>query len=272
MVISAHLFTTAWKLLLEELAEITGFGFQGSPRFDPKQRFSEPKDILHICSYLIFLEDQALEDSLKRDGKRIVRLAHSSVKDYLVSESKQGGLATGLSFQEVDANLSLAEDCLAYLLQFDALEILPTQIFDEYPLAAYAARYWTRHVFETDSGECSALIMELFLTQRHGFLNWIRFFDPDFPEREPNLTRGSDTVAAPLYYASLAGFLGSAILLIEKGADVDAQGGKHGNALQAASYGGHDRVVRTLLYHGAYNNTRGGFFWDRCTGGVIWRS
>jgi Ankyrin repeats (many copies) len=36
-------------------------------------------------------------------------------------------------------------------------------------------------------------------------------------------------------------------LLLEKGADVNAQGGKHGSALQAAALRGHDTTVRLLL-------------------------
>jgi hypothetical protein len=36
-----------------------------------------------------------------------------------------------------------------------------------------------------------------------------------------------------------------------KGAEVNAQGGKYGNALQAASVGGHKAVVRLLLEEGA---------------------
>ena len=40
-------------------------------------------------------------------------------------------------------------------------------------------------------------------------------------------------------------------LLLEKGADVNAQGGQYGNALQAASYRGHEAVVRLLLKSGA---------------------
>jgi hypothetical protein len=35
-------------------------------------------------------------------------------------------------------------------------------------------------------------------------------------------------------------------LLHEKNADVNAQGGEYGNALQAPSYGGHDQVVNLL--------------------------
>ncbi len=40
-------------------------------------------------------------------------------------------------------------------------------------------------------------------------------------------------------------------MLLDKGADINAQGGEYGNALQAASYGGHDQVVQMLLDKGA---------------------
>ena len=47
-------------------------------------------------------------------------------------------------------------------------------------------------------------------------------------------------------------------MLLDKGADVNAQGGLYGNALQAASYGGYDRVVQILLDKGADVNAQGG--------------
>ncbi|KZP27544.1 hypothetical protein FIBSPDRAFT_730607, partial [Athelia psychrophila] len=47
-------------------------------------------------------------------------------------------------------------------------------------------------------------------------------------------------------------------LLLEKGADVNAPGGYYGNALQAASEGGHDVIVRLLLEKGANVNAQGG--------------
>ena len=40
-------------------------------------------------------------------------------------------------------------------------------------------------------------------------------------------------------------------LLLEKGADVNASGGRYGTALQAASIKGHDRIVQLLLGAGA---------------------
>ena len=55
----------------------------------------------------------------------------------------------------------------------------------------------------------------------------------------------------PLYYASCAGLREISEWLLEKDTDVNAQGGHYGSALQAASYGGHEAVVRLLLDKGA---------------------
>jgi ankyrin repeat protein len=47
-------------------------------------------------------------------------------------------------------------------------------------------------------------------------------------------------------------------LLVNKGADVNAQGGNLGNALQAASYRGDEAVVKMLLNKGANVNAESG--------------
>ena len=45
---------------------------------------------------------------------------------------------------------------------------------------------------------------------------------------------------------------------LNEGAEVNAQGGPYGNALQAASAGGHEKVVQMLLKRGAKVNAQGG--------------
>ncbi|KAJ7718038.1 ankyrin repeat domain-containing protein [Mycena olivaceomarginata] len=47
-------------------------------------------------------------------------------------------------------------------------------------------------------------------------------------------------------------------LLLSKGADVNAQGGRYGNALQAAVSQGHDKIVQVLVDKGEDVNTQGG--------------
>jgi ankyrin repeat protein len=49
-------------------------------------------------------------------------------------------------------------------------------------------------------------------------------------------------------------------LLLDKGANVNAQGGYYGNTLQAASKGGHETVVQLLLDKGADVNAQGGVY------------
>jgi ankyrin repeat protein len=49
-------------------------------------------------------------------------------------------------------------------------------------------------------------------------------------------------------------------MLMDAGADVNAQGGTFGNALQAASYRGQDKVMQMLMDAGADVNAQGGTF------------
>ena len=49
-------------------------------------------------------------------------------------------------------------------------------------------------------------------------------------------------------------------MLLNAGADVNAQGGGYGNALQAASLGGHEQMVNLLPDKGADIYAQGGYF------------
>jgi hypothetical protein len=47
---------------------------------------------------------------------------------------------------------------------------------------------------------------------------------------------------------------------VSKGADVNAQGGFYGNALQAASSGGHERIIELLVRKDADSKAQGGVY------------
>ena len=79
-------------------------------------------------------------------------------------------------------------------------------------------------------------------------------YDPDQPYRSSVVI----TFPPPLYYSSLLGLADVTEWLLKTGADVNAEGGKYGNALQAASYGGNEVMVRLLLEKGANVNAEGG--------------
>jgi hypothetical protein len=245
---------------IKEIVEVLAVDVEDSPRFDAERRFPEPRDILAICSSLITISTETTEGSQSKITEMEVRLAHFSVKEYLVSERIQRGKAARYSIREIHANVSIAEICLAYLLQFDNPDSLTSQTIKEYPLARYAAEYWTQHARVAGENEnmLHRLITELFMSKKDAHVNCIRLFDPEKAWEGPDITKSSKSVAPPLYYASLTGLIEAVRLLLESGADVNARGGDDGSALQAASAGGHDQIVQRLLESGADVNARGG--------------
>jgi len=73
-----------------------------------------------------------------------VKLAHLSVKEYLLSKSCQDG-PSSFGISETSSHSFISQTCLAYLLQFDKPDCLSSSTIEEFPLALYAAQYWTFH-------------------------------------------------------------------------------------------------------------------------------
>ncbi|KAK4118022.1 ankyrin, partial [Parathielavia appendiculata] len=73
-------------------------------------------------------------------------------------------------------------------------------------------------------------------------------------DRTQDAIQNDETLQA----ASFGGHKEIVRMLLEKGADVNAQAGFYGHALQAASFEGHKEIVRMLLDKGADVNAQGG--------------
>lgn len=160
--------------------------------------------------------------------------------------------------EEIAARASIAEVCLAYSLELD--EDLPAKaIRQDFPLAQYSAQYWAGYAQAAES--CSETVRTLaieFFSCKSSYTTCYRLCNPDRPwEVEPNEYR---VLEPPLYYASHAGLASPVRVLLDKGADVNAQDGYYGNALQAASSKGHEEVVQMLLDKGADVNAQGGYY------------
>ena len=184
-----------------------------------------------------------------------------SVKDYLLSQHQVG--ATAFSINEKLSHSLIAQTCLAYLLQFDDLDMLNGNTVGNFPLAKYAAKYWISHLRsvgnEWDDIQ-QKLVMTLFQPQHNArFISWLRLWDIEHPLK---LNQWDLIKVEPsaIYYAAYAGLPSVVWALIENGEDVNAQGGKYGNALQAASFGGHEATVNVLLVKGADVNAQGGIY------------
>ena len=130
----------------------------------------------------------------------------------------------------------------------------------------------------------SKLMMKLLTPDNPAFANWVKIYDQ----------WSASKCLPPLYYTCKAGLIkvtlgllkngvdvytqmagnGEHILqvalccgqeaiakiLIENGANVNAQGGEYGDALQAASSYGHETIAKLLLEKGADVNARGGHY------------
>ncbi|KAK4232828.1 putative vegetative incompatibility protein, partial [Achaetomium macrosporum] len=222
-------------LTIQEAVDAIAIRLDADRQFDPKYKLPCPNEITRFCSSLVSLVT-------RRSGEETVtelELAHFSVKEYLMSNNTPEPFRCGLS--EPDARSCITRCCLAYLSCLRTEEPID-KVRAQFPLARYSAQYWMDHAkpAETLDGVTETIIC--FFQDCTTYAIWTRLFDPE---------RRCDEHPDPLYFASLKGLHASVRILIENGADVNAQGGVYGNALQAASSEGHKHIVQMLLEKGA---------------------
>ena len=188
----------------------------------------------------------------------VIKLSHFSVKEYLVSTRVE----EYFSIDEKTSHSMISKFSITYLLQFDDDSAPLTEaMLDSMPLAGYAAEHWIDHA--TSGGMVSTvlqLILCLFTSESAPLKNWVRIYNIDEwgEERYQNLSMAE--VCSALYYSSLAGMEEVSDHLLRKGENANAEGGKLGNPLQAASSEGHEANVKLLLENGAKVNAEGGFY------------
>ncbi|KAF8490584.1 hypothetical protein JB92DRAFT_2675852, partial [Gautieria morchelliformis] len=234
---------------------------KGGPLFDRRRRLRDPQDILSICSSLVTISmpdatSSEIEETDDNTEPGEIRLAHFSVKEYLISEHLQYSEAqlSYFHFNEQMAHVFIAKTCLAYLLQFNQDNIISQSTIRAYPLSHYAAKYWIFHAQLDPAGgnDLYELGMALLEPMSAVYVNWLRLYRQYTSEGE---ARGS-----PLYYAAEAGLERVCQSMLNHGLEVNAHGGQYGYALEVAALWGHDMMVRLLLEKGADMHAHGGEF------------
>jgi ankyrin repeat protein len=229
-------------LFIDEVAEVVAIDPKRDPAFDCDEVLEDPLEVLNICSSLVtMVVDQG-------SPRQVVELAHYSVKEYLVSDRICTGKAAMYSMREDTSHDSIAASCLGYLLQLPEPS-LGLKFLRPCGLAGYSTPYWPSHVEkagERSKGTTEAII-RLLDEKEVAYINWVILYE----HRQP----GPDhkDIPEPLYYAASFGLIDVVKLLLDKGANVNAQKGidNNGSALYAASYRGHEATVKLLLDKGA---------------------
>ena len=238
---------------------------------NPKRRLQGSNGIRDICEAFIDI-NLGLRSSNAREHETLtetVRIAHFSVQEYLESERIQQSKAAKFSLYKARGHAEITQICLAYLLEPGLSQPEHNlSIFKDYPLAHYAAMHWDYHFKNTADPFSSVdpFILRLFQCQ-NSFLTWIRLHDPDrHRSAAVDLSRPSHSIPNPIYYASLLGLDQILYDLTNDGKSesevskkINDQGGRFGNALQAASRRGHVQTIRILLDKGADVNAHGSF-------------
>ena len=245
-------------LRLVEVAEIVAIDARGKPRFNPENRYFDSKEILEICPSLVSVFEEKYRHipgwAFDTDyDVPYIKLAHFSVKEYLISVDIQKGPASMYAISRELADTSIGEACLALLLHFNKSDSLVSQLEErgtftsesrgnglmsvepakqesrlllferDFPLAQYAADNWFKHAHNVSPGNdfIEALVSKMFL-KRDTLENWARLYERDrsWPGSEPDLFKPSNDIATAVYYASETGFQEPLKMLIAAGANI----------------------------------------------------
>ncbi|KAI9882889.1 MAG: hypothetical protein M1823_005361 [Watsoniomyces obsoletus] len=255
-------------LRLCEVAEVLTVDLKANPYVDFDRRPNDPFDLLRVCGCLVILEPRTRE---AYSTNSIMRLAHFSVKEYLVSDRIQSRLSPEYGIQPISAHALIAESCLTYLVHLSYADRGPGDAEEDYPLLSYVVRYWTRHYREVEARvDESATVMDglalKMIEDRRCFDLWGGVPGP----RYIDFSTVPDGPSQPLRLASSQGFYYVVSLLLDRGVDANWDGGENVTPLQTAAAWGRERVVDILLKNGADVNLVSGRYGTALQAAAAW--
>nr|POE49152.1 vegetative incompatibility protein het-e-1 [Quercus suber] len=224
----------------------------------------QPVDILRLLTSLVITispEGTDGEDStdMSITAATKVRLAHFTVQEYFESERILAGIARQFHLDSDTGHYFLTQSCLTYIMHYSSSDEKASARKDVmiFPLVHYAAKSWYHHA---SLHKRTDVDLQLKLLESDAAMSgWLVVHQPDlyFEETFHGFVHNYGT---NLYYACYIGLTKVVRKLLEKTANVNAEGVFYGSALQAASAEGHIEVVKLLLEKNANIDVEGGFY------------
>jgi len=242
---------------VEELAEVLAFDFKskGIPKLNPSWRWEDQEEaVMSACSSLVI--------TVKDGDSRIVQFSHFSVKEFLTANRLAEPIrdVSHYHIRLEAAHTILAQACLGVLLRLD--DRVDRDKIKNFPLARYAAQYWTTHArFENASSRIKDGMECLFDADKPHFATWLWVYNLEGGLSLSTMWPGKPE-AVPLFYAATLGFRDLVEHLIaEHPEHVNARGGGEETPMHAAACEGHANILSLLLEHGADLEGRGSYGW-----------
>jgi ankyrin repeat protein len=242
-------------LEVKELAEVLAFDFntEGIPKLNLGWRWEDQEEaVMSACSSLVMI--------VKDGDSRVVQFSHFSVKEFLTADRLAEPIrdVSHYHIRLEAAHTILVRACLGILLRLD--DRIDLDSVKSFPLARYAAQYWTRHArIANVSSRIKDGMKCLFDADKPHFATWLWIYKEDPWISSMSTMRPEKPRAVPLYYAARFGFRDLAEHLIaEHPKHVNARGGREKTPVHVAAWEGHCDILSLLIEHGAdVNNGQG---------------
>ncbi|KAJ5982086.1 hypothetical protein N7451_012186 [Penicillium sp. IBT 35674x] len=216
-----------------------------------------------------------------------IYLIHQTAREFLIQRKGSDNLQLTYWSSVSDAEGQMAKICLQYIMMEDSEDNKGNPDIEAF--LEYAAIHWADHVRKMaylPDHEVSNQLHEVYDMHMKQFSLWFpHFWNAVMPFRGvPSMTalnlaafngheqeveflltaqkhtidKADSTGTNPLMWASQNGHEKTVQVLLDRGADVNAQGRYHEYPLHAACYEGHEKTVQVLLDRGADVNAQGG--------------
>lgn len=250
-------------LRIEELAEAVLIDPKATPSFDRIERWYDSHDMLKVLSSLVTVsirKEWHFEDELEI---KEIRLAHFSVKEYLISIQPKPADLSQIFVTEVTADQFITESCLLYMKSIAELEdnypMRPNLI--EFPLLHYACRHWRDHLRDVhfESSKAFADMVFALFNSKSESLAGLLIFNDENPAYDQGSEWAVSCVSSPkslFHNACCLGLDHTVQRLLELKKNLHVESTDLGYTLLVIVARGYTTVVDKLLNAGADVNYR----------------